>query len=297
MVRIRGATADAVSEARRMLEYTVQHVYLESEQVGWIIGKNGERINDIIKKSGVTRIEVEKQAVEGSIAAAAGGRGRRDSPAAASTPLVITGLKSAVETAVMLVELELQYQKDAKETVDAVNKLSAEVETMNIQYGDYRGPRRDYEENRGGRGGGDRDRGERGGRQQRDDRYEGIDVGVRMGGYRGAAGGGRGGRRDDAPAREDRRPAAREDRRDQHDQQQPRSERGRAAAAASSSSAAALEDDTDRGAGRRRREPEEDAGDQSRGAFGAGGGRGGRGGAAGGASGRGPTLRAAMGGR
>jgi hypothetical protein len=134
VIRIKGADPEAVAEARRQLEYTIEEVDIPDRQVGWLVGKDGQRIADLQRKSGVIRIDVE-----------------RGNPTAV---LTITGLLTAVETAKLLVETELAYAEEARETIVTVSKLTEEMKTLELHYNNFNGQRRSQDEDRRGGGGG-----------------------------------------------------------------------------------------------------------------------------------------------
>ena len=58
-VRIKGSNADAVAQARSMLDYVEENVKLEPGTAGIVIGEGGKTIRDMRTKSGCMRLDVE----------------------------------------------------------------------------------------------------------------------------------------------------------------------------------------------------------------------------------------------
>ena len=98
IVRIRGADAEQVAEARRQIEYDIRHMVLTKPQVAWVMGSAGATTTDDIK----AKSRVMKLALIDSV------------DGIAPAYLEITGLKMNVNTAVMLLETQLEYQEQFK---------------------------------------------------------------------------------------------------------------------------------------------------------------------------------------
>jgi transcription antitermination factor NusA-like protein len=59
-VIIVGATQAMVDAARERLEFVTEHVPVQSEQVGWLIGRGGSNFRELQEKTKVTRLNVDK---------------------------------------------------------------------------------------------------------------------------------------------------------------------------------------------------------------------------------------------
>jgi hypothetical protein len=179
VVRIKGRSADSVSQARARLEYAVESIPLTPRELGWIIGEGGAKMNEIRFKSGAMKIEHDSnEGNTGSAAAASSSRGRGHQTS--SAVVRVTGLRAAVDTAIMMVQAELMYLPQILETERNIEDARKQLKSLDIAYGSA--PRRRAPGGPGGR----RDDDDEDEEPRRDNDY-------RRGGQ-GARGGGAGGR-------------------------------------------------------------------------------------------------------
>lgn len=119
VVRIKGTDPEAVSEARRQLEYTSEAIPLSKQQVGWVVGSDGNTLQEMQAKSRVLRMQVE----EGTTPAA-------------TTVLRIVGLRTAVNAAKLLVEAHLTYHAEYKKALKEEAELREKLAAMKVSYGE-----------------------------------------------------------------------------------------------------------------------------------------------------------------
>jgi len=136
-----GPTQESIEAAREMLEFVSEKVPVESSQVGWLIGRNGNNFKELQDKTKVTRLNVDKQKNE----------------------VVLVGTKTAVEAARLYIETHLTYLTNFENEERESQKLRQEIRSMSLedeeptgfQARDIRNDERTSERTAGrGRGGG-----------------------------------------------------------------------------------------------------------------------------------------------
>jgi len=119
LVRIKGATAASVSAARLQLEYTFRQILATESEITFLTNQDSKRLSAIKAKSRV--ISIEPASLPGNKHA-----------------LEIIGLVSDVETAEVLIQADLDFNREAKKTVSTISQLESKVAEMHIGYGERR---------------------------------------------------------------------------------------------------------------------------------------------------------------
>jgi predicted RNA-binding protein YlqC (UPF0109 family) len=109
-VVIFGPTQESVEAAREMLEFVTQRVSVRSEQMGWLIGRNGRNFRELQDKTKVTRLNIDK----------------------GSGQVVLVGLKSAVEAALLYMDTHLQYLSEFESEARESEKLRQELRGISV---------------------------------------------------------------------------------------------------------------------------------------------------------------------
>jgi KH domain len=132
VVRIRGSSREKVSHARQMLEYTVRNMKVTSSQADWIMGTEGQSLDEIREKSRVKRLEVVTTSVEKNSAVF-------DTSPVAS--VLIVGLKTDVDVATALIEAQLEFQAKYYELEQQEKLAKEKLRKLDISFGDAYAPR------------------------------------------------------------------------------------------------------------------------------------------------------------
>ena len=82
-----GPTQETVDAAREMLEFVVERVPVEPEQIGWLIGRGGKNFKELQEKTRVTRLNVDK----------------------ATSTVILVGTATAVAAAQLYIDTHLEY--------------------------------------------------------------------------------------------------------------------------------------------------------------------------------------------
>ena len=149
VVRVVGHAKEDVERAREMLEYAMEKLTLESEDVGSLLApsQSGRSVvlNEIRDKAGLVRAQLNDD----------------------RSTLELIGTKVAVKSAMMLVKTRLEYRKKISQTQQETDSYYREAADIDYSYGyehSYRyddefpaigdGPRRPRNDQRGGKSGG-----------------------------------------------------------------------------------------------------------------------------------------------
>mmetsp|Transcript_61635 Transcript_61635/g.133454 ORF Transcript_61635/g.133454 Transcript_61635/m.133454 type:complete len:467 (-) Transcript_61635:54-1454(-) len=139
-VTITGLDADSVKKAREAVEYVTERLPVQSEQVGWILGRGFQNIQDMAKKTELHYARYDDK----------------------SMSLELCGLRQQVEDAKMLISVHLEYlpvYQDMDEEQHAIQQSFEELGSAGPRKGEKgkgRGGKdswRGYPESSGGRGG------------------------------------------------------------------------------------------------------------------------------------------------
>ena len=103
-VIIIGPTQEAVDAARESLEFIIERVPVEPEQVGWLIGRGGKNFRELQEKTKVTRLNVDKS----------------------SNHVILVGTVTAVAAAQLYIDTHLDYLAE-------YDKEKAEAERLQMQ--------------------------------------------------------------------------------------------------------------------------------------------------------------------
>ena len=114
VVRVVGRDAESVDAARKQLEYAVAEVPVERERFGFVVGKAGANIKDLLARSGAHSMKVDER------------RG----------VLRVVGLKRACETAQILVTSQLDGLTTNEAEREAIEDLRRRVESLASDWGD-----------------------------------------------------------------------------------------------------------------------------------------------------------------
>ena len=178
VVRIVGHRAEDVARAREMLEICCVYIPVPEQKVGFIVGKEGRNINDIIAKAQLM--------VPGGM-----------TMDRAKGSMRVLGTRAACEKTRLLVEAQLSFLEQSDSEQLQVEEMKARLESMNTSWGEdsflvMRGQGGHSAEQgtgyqgrgRGGYQGGYQGRGGRGGGEGRGGGYQGRGRGGGGGGLR-----------------------------------------------------------------------------------------------------------------
>jgi len=172
-VTIHGPDKESVEMCRAMLEMVKEDVPVSNDQLGWIIGKKGANIRELMSETSVSRAEVDKMANPPSMS--------------------LIGTRESVEQAKLWLQCHMDYLGEIEHAEEDLDTIRRELDTTSL--GGGRGGRGG--KGKGGKGGKGDDR--RGDDRRGDDRRGGGKGDDRRGGGKGdeRKGGGKGGNRRD----------------------------------------------------------------------------------------------------
>lgn len=117
-----GDSKRSVSEAREMLEYTVETISIPREYAGKVIGKKGNTIQGIMEKSRVLNVKImgDDEAKKKNV-------DTKD-----KVPFVFTGLKSSVENAKLMLEYHMEHLKTIEQLVEDREQLDQQLRQLQM---------------------------------------------------------------------------------------------------------------------------------------------------------------------
>uniref|UniRef100_A0A7S0J573 K Homology domain-containing protein n=1 Tax=Calcidiscus leptoporus TaxID=127549 RepID=A0A7S0J573_9EUKA len=132
LVSIIGPTQDSVEAARELLEFVTENVPVETEQIGWLIGRGGRNFKDLQERTKVTRLNIDK----------------------AKKQVVLVGTRTTVEAAKLYMETHLQFLNEFESERSESEKLRKELRGISIgeENGDHEPSGRGAGRSGGGRG-------------------------------------------------------------------------------------------------------------------------------------------------
>ena len=114
IIRIVGSRKEDVEMARQELEYVKLELKVPRESVGYVIGKEGRNIKEIISKSGAMSINFSKD----------------------KSKMMVFGKRKDAEVAVSLVEFQLRQLKNMEAAEAEMEELQRELEELSLNWGE-----------------------------------------------------------------------------------------------------------------------------------------------------------------
>ena len=103
-----------MDHARRELEYVQLDMEVPSDKIGYVIGKEGKNIKDVIAKSGVTAINLTN----------------------ASGRMLFFGRRTCAEVAISLIQFQLQQLQSMETQAEEMEQLRREMDEIALNWGE-----------------------------------------------------------------------------------------------------------------------------------------------------------------
>ncbi|XP_031557475.1 synaptic functional regulator FMR1-like [Actinia tenebrosa] len=118
-----GENEPSISEAKRLLEFAEEIVYVPKPLVGKVIGKNGRIIQDMVDRSGVTRVKIEPP-VENET--------EEEKSAKKEVSFLFVGTKECIENCRMMLDYHLAHLKEVENMKKEKEQLDQQLQSMGI---------------------------------------------------------------------------------------------------------------------------------------------------------------------
>ena len=112
-----GPTQETVDAAREMLEFVVERVPVEPEQIGWLIGRGGKNFKELQEKTRVTRLNVDK----------------------ATSTVILVGTATAVAAAQLYIDTHLEYLAEYDKEKAESERLQHQLDALTVSEAGHRG--------------------------------------------------------------------------------------------------------------------------------------------------------------